>query len=263
MIAVSAAMSLSGAPFDGPVGGVRVGMVDGKLKAFPTTGELENSELDITVAGTKKAIMMVEAGASEVSEETIIEAIELAHKSFQGAIELQNELVKKVGVEEKAYELVLPDEEVQKEVEDFLGNRIRETRGDKDSRRELVATLKSEMVDHLKEKHGDDIDLGLHQEAFEILLKKEVRRAILEEGMRPDNRKPEEIRSLSSEVGILPRVHGSSIFTRGSTQALNVTTLAPLSYAQMIDTMEEKTEKRFFHHYNMPGYSVGEIKRLG
>lgn len=263
MIAVSAAMSLSGVPFDGPVGGVRVGLVDGKLKAYPTTAELEEGQLDITVAGNKDAIMMVEAGANEVSEEQILEAIELAHESYQSAIELQSQLVKKVGVEARQYELVLPDENIQKEVEEILGDKIRNTRGDKDSRRELVAALKAELVEEVTKKHGEEVDSGPYQEAFESLLKKELRRSILEEGVRPDNRKPEEIRQLSSEVGILPRVHGSSIFTRGSTQALNVTTLAPLSYAQMIDTMEENTEKRFFHHYNMPGYSVGEIKRLG
>lgn len=263
MIAVSAAMCLSGIPFDGPVGGVRVGLVDGKLKAYPTTSELEDSQLDITVAGNKKAIMMVEAGANEVSEEQVLEAIELAHKSYQNAIALQDQLVKQVGVETRPYELVLPDEDIQKEVEAIIGDKIKNTRGDKEARRELVATLKAELIDELIKKHGEDLDSGPYQEAFESLLKKEVRRAILHEGVRPDNRKPDEIRQLSSEVGVLPRVHGSSIFTRGSTQALNVTTLAPLSYAQMIDTMEENTEKRFFHHYNMPGYSVGEIKRLG
>lgn len=263
MIAVSAAMSLSGAPFDGPVGGVRIAMADGKLKAYPTTSELEESELDITVAGNKNAIMMVEAGAKEVSEETVLEAIKLAHKTYQSAIDLQSRLVKKLGVSQKEYELVTPDESIQKEVEAFLADRIQKTRGDKETRHELVAALKSRMVEHFQKKLGEEADLGAYKDAFELLLKKEVRRAILEEEIRPDNRKPDEIRYLSSEVGVLPRVHGSSIFTRGSTQALNVTTLAPLSYAQMIDTMEENTEKRFFHHYNMPGYSVGEIKRLG
>ncbi|MBA3757848.1 polyribonucleotide nucleotidyltransferase [Candidatus Saccharibacteria bacterium] len=263
MIAVSAALTLSGAPFDGPVGGARIGLADGKLKAHPTTTELEQSDLDIIVAGNKKAVMMVEAGANEVSEETVLEAIELAHKTYQSAISLQSELAKKVGVEAKTYELVLPDEAIQKEVSGYLGERIRDTRGDQDDRHKKVSALKKEMVEHFKKKQGEDADLGPYKESFEILLKKEVRRALLEEGVRPDDRKPGDIRSLSSEVGILPRAHGSSIFTRGSTQALNVTTLAPLSYVQLIDTMGENSERRFFHHYNMPGFSVGEIKRLG
>lgn len=263
MIAISAAMKLSGAPFDGPIGGTRIGMVGDKLKAYPTTDELKESKLDLTVAGTADAIMMVEAGASEVSEEVMLDAIALAHKSFQGAIELQNELVKKVGVTEQEYELVLPDEKIQTAVSDFIKNKVEDTRGNVSERHEKLSALKKEMLEHFSAKLDEPTDLGSYKEAFEIAIKQEVRRAILDDGTRPDNRKPADIRALSSEVGVLPRAHGSSIFTRGSTQALNVTTLAPLSYAQMIDTMEENTEKRFFHHYNMPGYASGEIKRLG
>jgi polyribonucleotide nucleotidyltransferase len=263
MVAVSAALMLSGAPFDGPVAGVRVGLVDGKLKAYPTTQELEQSQLDLTVAGTKEAIMMVEAGAREVDEKMLVEAIELAHTSFQPAIELQQQLVKKVGVKAKEYEVTLPDEEVQAAVDKFLGNKVRDTRGNQLERGTKIDALKDALVDHFKKELGDDADLGSYIDAFDSAIKKEVRRAILEDGLRPDNRKNADIRALSSEVGVLPRAHGSAIFTRGSTQALNVTTLAPLSYAQLVDTMEENDEKRFFHHYNMPGYASGEIKRLG
>ncbi|MEX1995387.1 MAG: polyribonucleotide nucleotidyltransferase [Candidatus Saccharimonadales bacterium] len=263
MIAISGAMKLSGAPFDGPIGGIRIGMVGDKLKAYPTTEELKNSKLDLTVAGTRDAIMMVEAGAKQVSEETMLEAIELAHKSFQPAIDLQNELIKKIGVTESEFELMLPDEQTQKAVAEFVKDKIKDTRGNAAERHDKLVKLKEELVKHLTEKLGEDADLAAHKEAFEMIVKQEVRRSILEEGIRPDNRKSADIRSLSSEVGFLPRAHGSSIFTRGSTQALNVTTLAPLSYAQMIDTMEENTERRFFHHYNMPGYASGEIKRLG
>lgn len=263
MIAVSAALQLSGAPFDGPVAGVRIALIDGKLKAYPTTDELASSQLDLTVAGTRDAIMMVEAGAREVSEKTLVEAIELAHASFQPAITLQEQLVKKIGVTKKDYETVLPDADVQKAVDDFLGKRVRETRGNQHERGVKIDALKEELVEHFKAKLGEDAQMGPYIDAFDGAIKKEVRRAILEDGVRPDNRKNDTIRTLSSEVGVLPRAHGSSIFTRGSTQALNVTTLAPLSYAQLIDTMEENTEKRFFHHYNMPGYASGEIKRLG
>ena len=263
MIAVSAAMGLAGAPFAGPVAGVRVGLLDGKLKAYPTTAELQGSKLDLTVAGTGKAIMMVEAGANEVDESTMVEAIELAHKSYQSVISLQEELVKKAGATEQPYELVLPDDAVVEAVRKFLGSKLKDTRGNQEERHLKLTALKQEVAEHFKEKLGDQADLHPYKEAFEILVKKEVRRAILEEETRPDNRKPGDIRALSSEVGVLPRAHGSSIFNRGSTQALNVTTLAPLSYAQMIDTMAENGEKRFFHHYNMPGYASGEIKRLG
>jgi len=263
MIAASAALHLSGAPFDGPVAGVRVGLIDGKLKAYPKTEELENSQLDLTVAGTKGAIMMVEAGAREVSEQTIVDAIELAHASFQPAIALQEQLAKKVGVKQREYDLFLPDESIQATVDKFVKTKISDTRGGQAERAEKIDNLKLKLVEHIKEEVGEDVDLMPYLDAYDAAIKKEVRRAILEEDIRPDNRKPSEIRALSSEVGVLPRAHGSSIFTRGSTQALNVTTLAPLSYAQMIDTMEESTENRFFHHYNMPGYASGEIKRLG
>ncbi|MEX2006732.1 MAG: polyribonucleotide nucleotidyltransferase [Candidatus Saccharimonadales bacterium] len=263
MIAVSCAMVLTGVPFEGPVAGARIGLIDGKLKAYPTTGELKEGQLDLTVAGTKSAVMMVEAGSSEVSEDVMISAIELAHKSLQPAIDLQNDLIKKVGVTKQGYELVLPDETVQKAVDDYLGSKLSDTRGNVAQRHQKLKGLKDEMVEHFRSQLGEDADLKPYKEAFETAVKTEVRRAILKDGKRPDNRKPDEIRALSSEVGVLPRAHGSSIFTRGSTQALNATTLAPLSYVQLIDTMEESAERRFFHHYNMPGYASGEIKRLG
>lgn len=262
MIAISAAMKLAGAPFAGPVAGIRMGIVGGELKAYPTTSEQKDSPLDLVVAGTSDAIMMVEAGAKEVDEGTVLDAIDMAHKSFQGAIELQHELFKKVGVQEKPYTLVLPDEAIQKAVDTFLGKKIEGTRGNHEERRDLIKQLEQEVIDHFTDKLKEGEDIGVYLEAFDASIKKEVRRAILEDKIRPDGRQPEEIRTLSSEVGVLPRAHGSSIFTRGTTQALNVTTLAPLSYSQMIDTMEESSEKRFFHHYNFPGYSVGEIKRL-
>ena len=263
MIAISAALQLSGAPFDGPVAGVRMGLLDGKLTAYPTQEQMEQSKLDLVVAGTKGAIMMVEAGAKEVDEDTMVSAIELAHKSFQPAIDLQDQLVKKVGVTASEYELNLPDESVQEEVDKFVAKKIADTRGNLDEREQKINALKDELTAYLSEKLEEDADLRPYMEAFDAAIKKEVRRAILKDGIRPDNRKNTDIRELSSEVGVLPRAHGSSIFTRGSTQALNVTTLAPLSYVQLIDTMSESTEKRFFHHYNMPGYAAGEIKRLG
>ncbi len=262
-IAISTALRLSGAPFDGPVAGIRIGMIDGQLKAYPTASEMESSQLDLVVSGTKDAIMMVEAGAKEVDEETLVKAIELAHKSFQPAIDIQEQLAKKLSVKQMDYELMLPDEAVQSEVEKFVASKLKDTRGNQIERATKIDAIKLELAEHIKEEKGEDLDLSPYIDAFDSAVKKEVRRGILEDGVRPDNRKPADIRQISSEVGVLPRAHGSSIFTRGSTQALNITTLAPLSYAQVIDTMVENVEKRFFHHYNMPGYASGEIKRLG
>jgi polyribonucleotide nucleotidyltransferase len=265
MIAVSAAIMLTGAPFDGPVGGVRIGLIDGKLVPFPTSTELEKSELDLVVAGTKGAIMMVEAGASEVDEKTMVEAIKLGHEAIQPIIELQQKFVEQVGMTKQEYELVLPDETLEQTIAEFvegkLGKNIRHA--DMNERTSLLNQLKEEVFAKFLTEESDHKEKMAYLEAFDAVIKKEVRRAILEEGVRPDGRGPEDIRPLSSEVAVLPRAHGSSIFTRGTTQALNVTTLAPLSYAQLVDTMEADTEKRFIHHYNMPGYSTGEVKRLG
>lgn len=266
MIAVSCALMLSGAPFDGPIGGVRIGLVDDELVAYPSTTQLKESKLDLTVAGTKEAIMMVEAGAKEVSEETIVEALNLAHEVIQPVIALQEELAKKVGVVAQEYEEVNPDEKVVKTVDSYLDGKLgKSVRGsNKEERSARLTELKEGLIGHVEEKYGEEEDFSLqrYKDAFENAIKQELRRAIVEEGVRPDGRGPEDIRPLSSEVGMLPRAHGSSIFTRGSTQAVNVTTLAPLSYAQVIDTMESDREAYFIHHYNMPGYTVGEIRRL-
>lgn len=263
MIAASAALNLSPAPFSGPIGGVRIGRIGGELKAYPSTSEMERSDLDLVVAATKEAIMMVEAGAKEISEDVMLEALKLAHETIQPVIKLQEELAAKVGVTKQEYELVLPSEEIQKEMDEFIGDQLRGVRGNHEQRHQKIHEIYMAAKDHFTKKRGEDHDWKIYHDAFDIATKKEARRAILEDKTRLDNRKPDEVRPLSSEVGVLPRVHGSAIFTRGLTQALNVTTLASLSYAQMIDTMEENTEKRFFHHYNMPGYASGEIKRLG
>lgn len=262
--AVSAAFMLMGIPFEGPVAGMRIGIVDGKLKAYPTNTELKDSQLDLIVAGTKDAIMMVEAGAKEVDESTMVGAIELAHSSFQSSIKLQNELVKKVGVTKREFELLLPAKEVQAQIDDYLKGKLgKNLRGTQIERTEKMRQLRHETLEHFKEKAGEEYDKEAYYEAFEYALKQDIRKGILEENIRPDGRSNKDIRPLSSEVGVLPRTHGSSIFTRGSTQALNITTLAPLSYVQLVDSMEENGEKRFIHHYNMPGYTVGEIRRLG
>lgn len=262
--AVSAAFMLLGIPFEGPVSGVRIGLLDDKLKAFPTKTEIADSKLDLVVAGTKDAIMMVEAGANEVSEAVMVEAIELAHKSFQSAIELQNELVKKVGVTKREFNLLLPEKDIQKDVDKFLEGKLgKHLHGTQIERTDKMRALREKTFEYFQEQQGEDYEREPIYEAFEYALKQDVRKEILENDLRPDGRNRTQIRQLSSEVGVLPRAHGSSIFTRGSTQALNITTLAPLNFAQLLDGMEESGDKRFIHHYNMPGYSVGEIRRLG
>ncbi|HSX45195.1 MAG TPA: polyribonucleotide nucleotidyltransferase [Candidatus Saccharimonadales bacterium] len=266
MIAMSAALMLTGAPFEGPVAGVRVGLKDGNPTAFMSLEELDNSKLDLFVAGTESAIMMVEAGANEATEDEVVAGLEFAHKAIQPAIKLQQELVKKVSVTAQEFELDLPPADIQKEVDEYfkgkLGKNIRAPYAERHAK---MHELRQDLMAHFEEKLGDGFAevKNAYQEAFAVAANKDVRNGILEENVRPDGRKLDEIRPLSSEVGILPRAHGSSLFTRGMTQAMNVVTLAPLSYSQMIDTMERDGERRYFHHYNAPGYTVGEIKRLG
>ncbi len=260
MTAISTALMMSGAPFDGPIAGVRIGLIDGKLVAFPTEQQLAESKLDLTVAGTKDAIMMVEAGAMEVDEETMIEAIELAHKSIQPIIKLQEEIVKALGVKAKEFELVVADEELVAAIKHFLTGKLGEAVRHQDHyvRHDAIRNLESEVIEHFSENY----EHGQLEVAFRKVIDYEIRRGIVEDGARPDGRKTDEVRPISSQVGLLPRTHGSALFTRGSTQVLNVTTLASTTFAQLIDTMEENTTKRYMHHYNAPGYSGGEVKPM-
>jgi len=268
LIASSSALMLTGAPFDGPVAGLRVISIDGKFSAFATPENRDKSPLDLVVAGTKTGITMVEAGADEVSEEVIADALEWAHKELQPAIELQNKLVKEVGVEPLAYELILPDEKIQAEVDAWVDGKLGEDlRAPYPERNEFIATLREQFHSEMGQKIGEEFygeKRADYEEAFVLALHKDVRNGIVNENIRPDGRKLDEIRPLSSEVGVLPRTHGSSLFTRGMTQGLNIVTLAPLSFAQIVDTMEyTDMERRYMHHYNAPGYAVGEVRRLG
>lgn len=266
MIAMSAAFCLTGAPFDGPVAGLRIGMDGDKFVAFPSPELLTTGPLDLVVAGTGDAIMMVEAGASEVSEDTIAAALTFAQAQMQPAITAQQELAKKVGVTAQKYELVVPDESIQVAVDKWVDGKLGEAvRAPYPERNEMIGVLK----DAFHEAFAAEIGEGYtavradYEEAFTMAVHKDVRKGIIAERKRPDGRALTDIRTLSSEVGILPRTHGSSLFTRGMTQAMNVVTLAPLSYAQMTDTMEGTGERRYMHHYNAPGYTVGEVRRLG
>lgn len=267
MVAASAALSLTGTPFDGPVAGLRVGRVNGEFKAFLTPDERAASDLDLVVAGIENGITMVEAGAHEVSEQVIIDAMAWAHQMMQPAIQLQRELVEKVAPAAQQYELVLPDETIQAEVDAWVAGKFGAAiRRAYPERNELIADIRQAFHDEFTEKLGESYDelRPQYDEAFTLALHKDVRRGIVEDKVRPDGRQLTEIRPLSSEVGFLPRAHGSSLFTRGVTQGMNIVTLAPLSYAQLVDTMEQTDyERRYMHHYNAPGYTVGEVRRLG
>ncbi len=289
MIAASSALMLAGIPFDGPIAGLRIGRVNGEYKAFLTPEEREASDLDLVVAGKDSGITMVEAGANEVSEDVIIGGLEWGLKMIQPAIKLQNELREKVGVEEKEYTLVLPSEEVQKKVDEWMVGKLGDELRTQNTveRNQLIDEIKWQMHDEFAQEISDE-EAGVtdkmsdeekmttkteyydehfradYSEAFELAVKKDVRKHIIEDGIRPDGRKLDEVRPLSSQVGILPRTHGSSLFTRGVTQAMNIVTLAPLSYGQLVDTMEVTDGvRRYMHHYNAPSYTVGEIGRIG
>lgn len=289
MIAASSALMLAGVPFDGPIAGLRIGRVNGEYKAFLSPEEREASDLDLVVAGKDSGITMVEAGANEVPEDVIIGGLEWGLKMIQPAIKLQNELREKVGVVEQEYTLVLPDEAIQQKVDAWMVGKLGDNLRTPNTveRNNLIDEIKWQMHDEFSQEVTDE-EAGItdkmsdeqkmtartkyydehfrsdYSEAFELAVKKDVRKHIIEDGIRPDGRKLDEVRPLSSQVGILPRCHGSSLFTRGVTQAMNIVTLAPLSYGQLVDTMEVTDGvRRYMHHYNAPSYTVGEVGRIG
>ena len=278
MLAASAALMNAGVPFDGPIAGVRIGRLGGEFKAFLSPEERDESPLDLVVACKDGKIMMVEAGAKEVPEATVIEAIHWAVKNVQPALDLQRELAEKVAAKKQEFELVLPKPEIQEKVDAFWAKEGigEKARGNVLERTEILNEFEAKMHEEFAKELGagetDEEKLADYEAnykadyagAFELARNHEVRRAIIEEGTRPDGRKLTEVRPLSSQVGILPRTHGSSLFTRGLTQAMNIVTLAPLSYSQDVDTMEVTDGKRrYMHHYNAPSYTVGETGRLG
>ena len=276
MIAASSALLNAGIPFDGPVAGIRIGRIGGEFKGFLSPEERDASPLDLVVACKDGKVMMVEAGANEVPEETIIEAMHWAVKNVQPALDLQRELRDVVAPTELPYELTLPPDEILMEVNEWTNGKLASVRGNVLERQNLLANIADEMHSEMALKHGEgetdeekiawyEANLkSVYAEAFDLAVHAEVRRGIIEDGERPDGRKLNEVRPLSSQVSILPRVHGSSLFTRGLTQAMNIVTLAPLSYAQEVDTMEVTDGKRrYMHHYNAPSYTVGEPGRMG
>lgn len=268
MIAVSTALMLSGAPFEGPVAGLRVLMnEDGSFDAMNSIDEYDASKLDLVVAGTESGVMMVEAGANEVSEQQVVDAISWAQEAMKPAISLQRELVEKIGVTPMEYELSKPDESIQEKVTAWVDGKLTDDLVcDYPFRNPKIADIRSQLDEAMTTELGEDEYKDVkheYHEAFQMAVHAEVRRGIVEDQVRPDGRTLTQIRPLSSQVGFLPRTHGSSIFTRGVTQAMNIVTLAPLSYSQIVDTMERDTERRYMHHYNAPGWTVGEVQRLG
>lgn len=269
MLAASAALMISGVPFDGPIAGLRIGINgQGDFQAFMSRDELEHNKLDLFVAGKDGKVMMVEAGANEVSEDAIADAFEWALEQIKPALDLQIQLKDAIQPVQQEYELVAPNPDIQAKVGDYLSDKLTaDLRMPYPQRNPLVEQIKRDMLDHFAVNYDDDdwAEIqGEYLDAFDMALHKNVRQGIIDDGVRPDGRQLTEIRPLTSEVHVLPRVHGSSLFTRGLTQAMNIVTLAPLSYAQLVDTMEVTDgERRYMHHYNAPGYTVGEIKRLG
>lgn len=270
MIAASSALMLTGAPFDGPIAGVRIGQVDGKLVALPSLTDQAESTLNLTVAGTKDAIMMVEAGAQEVSEATMVEALQLAVDTWQPVISLQEEMVKTLAVTADKFDVFKADDELAAKIARFLEGKLGKDARHSDGlkRDDVLHSLRTEVLEEFgplpaeMEDEKPRYPHGQVKTAFMKVIDTEIRRAILEDGERPDGRKTTEVRPISGQVGVLPRTHGSAIFTRGTTQALTITTLAPTSFAQLIDSMEEETTKHYMHHYNFPPYSTGEARNL-
>ena len=258
MIGSSVALSISDIPFDGPTGSVSMGLVDGDLIVNPTSLQREKSDLNLTVSGTKDAIMMVEAGANEISEKTMLSAIIKAHEEIKKLVAFQEEIVQEIGKEKMKVELFKPDETIETEIREFALEKLRDAikTVDKQERQDNVDKVKELTLETFLEKYPEDqrsIDEVLYN-----IEKEEVRKMITEDGIRPDNRKTDEIRPISCEVGLLKRAHGSGVFTRGQTQVLSVVTLGALGDMQMLDGISEEESKRYMHHYNFPPYSVGE-----
>ena len=265
----SLALSISDLPFEGPVASVIVGRVDGNFIINPTGEEQEKSDIYLTVAGTKEAINMVEASADEVSEEDMLEALMFGHEAIKELIEFEEKIIEEVGISKKDYEIVKIDEEINSKVRDIITvkmvNAIQIE--EKLARQEKIEELKEEVRETFREmyKETEDINSVINQvdEVLEAIEYEEIRRLITEEKIRPDGRRVDEIRPLDSQVDILPRTHGSALFTRGQTQVLSVTTLGSIGEYQILDGLSDEEGKRFMHHYNFPQFSVGETGRYG
>jgi polyribonucleotide nucleotidyltransferase len=271
IIAASAAMAISNTPWNGPVAGVRIGLIDGNLVVNPTISQMANSTLDLRVSGTAEAINMVEAGAQEVDEETMLRALRLAHDSIQPIIQVINQMRAEVGKPKSAYVPAATNAALSAEVAERTTDRVRQIIAettDRAGRNEALDALRDELVGFYQERNEaltdplEEIALGDAREAFSEVISKEVRRRIVEDGVRPDGRGYADIRPLAAEVHVIPRVHGSGLFKRGQTQVMSIATLGTPRDAQELDSLAPEENKRYMHHYNFPPYSTGETTML-
>jgi polyribonucleotide nucleotidyltransferase len=258
-IGASAALSISDIPFNGPVSSVRVTRLNGEYIVNPTFAEADEGDLDIIVAGTKEAVVMVEAGAKEASEEVVLEAIEVAMEANRKIIALQEQIAAEVAPTKKAYVPHVENDEANKVVAEYLANRIDEVVATAASERsDANKALKAELV----EKFGETFDGKVLGDALYNVIKKAMRKRILEQGIRADGRDTKSVRPLDVHVGVLPRTHGTGLFKRGQTQVLSIATLNGLSLVQKLDTLSPQETKRYMHHYNFPPFSVGEVRPM-
>jgi len=261
IIGASAAVTISDIPFQGPVGAVRVGRVDGKFIFNPTAGEMAQSEMDLRLAGTADAVLMVEAGADEVPESVMLEAIRQGHEAMQGVIRMQQEMAAAIGKPKREFALHVVPEETVRWVKEQLADRIQGILSSgltKEERHAAIDNLELELA----EKVGETYASGDVKEVFEDELRAAMRNQILDKGVRVDGRGVRDIRPISCSVGLLPRAHGSGLFTRGETQVLTIATLGTSSDEQKLDTVAKTGVKRYMHHYNFPPYSTGETRPL-
>lgn len=269
LFGTSLALGISSIPFDGPVAGVKVGKIDGVLKVNPTVEEMERSTIDLTVAGTKNAINMVESGSKEVSEEEMLEALMFGHEHIKELCLIQEDIINEVGKEKISVELASLDPEIVKEVESDIKNDMVMAIQIKDKLEKYakIDELKERAITNYTEKHAEsetlESELKQVKKIADNIEGTEVRRLITDEKLRPDGRGMTEIRELSTRKDLLPRTHGSALFTRGQTQALAITTLGALGEHQILDGIMPEDEKRFMFHYNFPAFSVGETGRYG
>ncbi|TMW73254.1 polyribonucleotide nucleotidyltransferase [Alteribacter natronophilus] len=260
MLGSSVALSISDIPFDGPIAGVIVGRVDGDFVINPTTEQMEKSDLHLVVAGTKDAINMVEAGAEEVPEDVMLEAIMFGHDEIKRLVAFQEDLVAKVGKEKMEVKLISHDQDLEAELREKAEDDLKKaaTVFEKHARETAIKEVMDRVSEEYVSENADEDRSGEAKEVLDIILKGVVRKLITKDKIRPDGRKIDEIRPLSSEVDLLARVHGSGLFTRGQTQAMSVCTLGALGDVQVLDGLGIEETKRFMHHYNFPSFSVGE-----
>ena len=265
MIGSSVALATSDIPWDGPTASVQVGLVDDRFVINPTLAQREASKMNLTVSGTKEAIMMVEAGADEVSEKTMLDAIMFAHEEIKKIVEFIDAIVAEVGVTKQPFEPPVVPVEIEEDVKAFAEEkfdaaiRIKDKKDRENALDEVESLTHEYFVEKMTEEEYEE-NAKLISDALYTVKKTKVRNMILDEGVRPDHRTLKEIRPIWCETGLLPRAHGSGLFTRGQTQVLSACALAPVSEAQIIDGITEQTEKRYMHHYNFPAYSVGEAR---